>query len=256
MKGIAIGSPTSEVAPGYPAATVECRGSAEGGRFAPEDFPLWLASATVQRDTELAWSDAHGDEALYVLEGAVAVDDVVCPSGGVVIVESGVAASLRVVDGSARVLHFGPHDTAPPDGLAPDGARHGVHVVGPGGTHAVVDDERDTRFFADSACPSCRVTLFVTGRTHGSRHAPHSHSADEILYILHGGIRFGRQVVPAGSAVAVAADQRYSFHGAEGGFAMLNYRSRTSWFSSPTTPTPFLEGGAATRMPVAGDILR
>lgn len=256
MKGIAIGSPNTDIATGYPAATVRCRGSATGGRFAPDGFPLWMASTTLQPGTELAWSDAHGDEVLYLLEGTVAVDDVVCPPGGVVVVESGVAACLQVADGPARVLHFGPHDTSPPPDLTSNGARHGVHVVGPGGTHAVIDTERDTRFFADSTCPSCRVTLFVTGRTHGGLHAPHSHSADEILYILHGGIRFGRQVVPPGSAVAVSAGQRYSFHGAEGGFAMLNYRSRASWFSSPKTPTPFLEGGAATGMPAVGDVLR
>lgn len=256
MKGIAIGSPHAEVAPGYPVAAVECRGEATGGRFAPADFPLWVASATVAQGTQLGWDDTHGDEALYVLDGALAVDGAVCRQGGVVVVESSVATSLDVVDGPARVLHFGPHETSPPPGLAPNDARRGVHVIGPGGTHAVVDAERDTRFFADSACPSCRVTLFVTGRTHGGRHAPHSHSADEILYVLHGGIRFGNQAVPPGSAVAVSADRRYSFHGAEHGFAMLNYRSRASWFSSPTTPTPFLEGGAATGMPAVGDVVR
>lgn len=257
MRGVEVAAigPGSGV-PGYQAPTVRVTGEVVSDLFAPDGFSLWLAAAGLQAGATLSWEGNHGDEALYVLDGVVEVEGVQCPSGGVVLIESGVAASVTALS-AASVLHFGPHDPLPPVGPygAPSLSDHRVHVIGPGGTHAVVDSERDTRFYADSTCTGCRITLFMTGRFGEQRPRPHSHSEDEILYILRGGIALGRREVPPGSAMAVQGGRRYAFSSSALGYSMLNYRRDVSYYSSPDTPVPFLEGGSATGMPAVDDVL-
>jgi len=185
------------------------------GEAVPDDFPLWLERFEVGT---VMWNVHHGDEAVYVLEGAVDVDGHGCPAGGAVIVEAGVPATLTApVD--ASIVRMGTHEIS-----ARVGRR--VHVVGPGGTWAKVDDERTTRYFADSGCATCDVTLFVTGRVHEHVSAPHSHSADELIHVLEGEIVVGRRHLGPGSTIAIAAGQRYGFRGE--GFSFLNFRAHAA----------------------------
>src|SRR5687767_15521573 len=108
----------------------------------------------------LRWDGAHGDEVVYVATGELAVDGRVCPAGGAAIIEADVAAEA-VAHGDCELLHYGPHDPRPPvdgpNGTPAPGCT--VHVVGPGGTWAQVDGTRETWYFADSTCPTCRATL-------------------------------------------------------------------------------------------------
>src|SRR3954471_20593932 len=81
------------------------------------DFPLWSVRSELAPGAALAWDGRHGEEGLYVLEGELVVDGRVCPAGGVVVVESDVAATVTAPAG-ARVVHVGPADAdAPGDGL-------------------------------------------------------------------------------------------------------------------------------------------
>ncbi|HUJ64407.1 MAG TPA: hypothetical protein VLX59_02650 [Acidimicrobiales bacterium] len=234
----------AETGAGYAAPTCTLDGGATSWRAGFDGFPLWATWAEVAAGGELRWAGRHGDEGLYVVAGALVCNGRKCPAGGAVIIESGVPARVRTPSG-AVVVHFGPEDPEPPaDGIhGPPAAEHrGVHVVGPGGIWAATEPGRDTRMFADSTCPNCRITLFLTGRDREYRSSAHSHSADEILYLLRGRIHFGSYQLGPGDAVAIRGDQRYQFRSGPDGFAFLNYRRDASEQTTEGSE-PQLEGG-------------
>jgi mannose-6-phosphate isomerase-like protein (cupin superfamily) len=234
----------AEVVAGYAAPTCTLDGQATSWSPRFDGFPLWVTWAEVAAGSEITWAGRHGDEGLYVVGGALEFNGRRCPAGGAVIIESGVSARVRTPNG-AVVAHFGPEDPEPPvDGIhgAPAPERHGVHVVGPGGVWAATEPGRDTRMFADSTCPNCRITLFLTGRDHEYCSSAHSHSADEILYLLRGRIHFGSYHLGPGDAIAIRGDQRYRFRSDSDGFAFLNYRRDASEQTTEGSD-PQLEGG-------------
>jgi uncharacterized cupin superfamily protein len=228
------------------------------------DFPLWSVRSELGPGGALEWDGRHGDEGLYVIEGELVVDGRTCPTGGAVIVEADVAARVEAPDG-ATVVHVGPVDpnvpTDGPNGPAGDDGR-GVHVVGPEGTWSTVEGTRGTRMFLDSTCPTCRISFFVSGRPVPNTSAPHTHTADEIISVLHGELRFGSHRLGPGDAVAISGSQQYAFSASSGeldadgqptgGYAFLNYRADASMMQRQGSE-PFLEGGAATGMTYVGD---
>jgi quercetin dioxygenase-like cupin family protein len=221
--------------------------------FRPVDHPLWLSIVTFARDGEMQWSPPHGDEAIYVLAGRASIDDGTCAGAGVVIVESAAPASLRV-DAGSRLIHFGTYDPTPPsDGPygRPDAAGHGVHVVGPDGQWNTSTPERTTRFYANSTCPTCRITLLYVAQATPYRAPSHEHSQDELLIVLDGAIKVGRQTAEAGSAVAIKAGQRYGFQ-ATSNWSFLNYRRDASYLTRSPRSAPILEDGGS-RSTVPGD---
>ena len=82
-----------------------------------------------------------------------------------------------------------------------------------------------------------------TSREDAYLSSPHSHSEDEIIYLLKGDIQVGQTVLTAGDAIGIAGDRRYRFKGGEHGFGFLNYR-RDASYMSVEKGKPFLEGGA------------
>jgi hypothetical protein len=218
-----------------------------GGRrqVSPDGFPLWLVVAELDDGTELTWAGHHGDEAVYVMSGGLDVDGRRCPEHGAVVVESDAPATAHAI-GPTRIVHVGPADhEAPRDGLngTPVAMGHIVHVVGPRGTFAAVSDERDTHYYADSTCPTCRLTLLYTSRRVPYVSAPHSHSTDELIHVLWGEIRLGNQVLGPGDTVAIAADRRYGFRSGPDGFGFLNYRRDASQQTIERGSPPRMEGG-------------
>jgi quercetin dioxygenase-like cupin family protein len=229
--------------PGWAAPTVVLDGEASSVVLSPEGFPLWLVRGTLEPGSSLRWPSAHGDEVLHVTEGEVEVNGRVCPTGGSVVVEAGVDTTLRAT-GRAGLLHFGPTDPTPPaDGFygPADPESHDVHVVGPGGTWAQVEGPRDSRFFADSTCPTCRLTLLYTGRDCAYESAAHSHSQDELIHVLKGELQLGAYRVGPGDTLAIAKDVRYRFR--SDGFGFLNYRRDVSHQTIDRDKPPILEGG-------------
>jgi quercetin dioxygenase-like cupin family protein len=229
---------------GWLAPSTVLDGSASSACLSPADFSLWLVRGVLRGGATLVWVPVHGDEVLYVLGGALEVDGRRCPTGGAVVVESGAGAAVRA-SGDAEVLHFGPRDPTPPvDGFygPAEVAGHGVHVVGPGGTYAQVEGPRDTRFFADSTCPTCRLTLLHTGRACAYESAAHSHSQDELIHVLQGELQLGAYRAGPGDTLAIAKDVRYRFR--SDGFAFLNYRRDVSHQTIDRDDPPVLEGGA------------
>jgi quercetin dioxygenase-like cupin family protein len=232
--------------PGYGFPGVHAVGPCRSSLFAPPEFPLQMRRATLARGTELHWSRRAGDEILYVESGSVSTGDERCPTGGVLLIDEGAALHLQA-ESETVLLHFGRQEGV---GRGTPGHGHGrgrVRMVGPAGTYATADGERDTRFYADSD-DEFSATFFSTGRSGPYRSLPHSHSQDEILYVAAGTLTLGARRVPTGAVIAVPADRRYGFRGDDAGFTLLNYRRGPSYFSGSDGAPPFLEGGRATGM--------
>ncbi|HEX7097406.1 MAG TPA: hypothetical protein VF183_16080 [Acidimicrobiales bacterium] len=226
-------------------------GSARCRRVSPAGFPLWLVVAELDAGTRLVWEGTHGDEAVYVrageleLEEGRSTDGRRCPASGAIVVEADAPAVVRATQ-PTTVVHVGPVDpTQPTDGLngPPEPSERGVHVVGPRGIFEAVEPGRDTHYYADSTCPTCRITLLYTSRSVPYVSPTHSHSQDEIIHLLAGEIRMGSYVLRPGSSVAIAADRRYGFRSGPDGFAFINYRRDASDQTIEPDKPPRREGG-------------
>ena len=231
--------------PGYRFPGVRPVGPCRSSLFAPPEFALQMVRATLARGTELHGSPRAGDEVVYVMSGSLSTGDDRCPTGGMLLIDEGTELHLQA-ESETVLLHFGRQGTRRRR-AAPGAGRTRVQMVGPAGTYATADEERDTRFYAESD-QDFSATFFYTGRTGPYRSLPHSHSQDEIIYVAAGSLTFGARQVPAGSAIAVPADRRYGFRGDDAGFALLNYRPGPSYFSGSDGAPAFLEGGRATGM--------
>ncbi|MSO78646.1 MAG: hypothetical protein EXQ79_03475 [Acidimicrobiia bacterium] len=217
------------VADGYP-ATCAVSGEITARRLSPDDFSLWLYVSELRAGATLEWGTDHGDEAVYVIDGVLdisgtgsgdAVEAAECVAGGAILVESAMPARA-VARGAAKVAHFGSAN--------PSGERRGqtVHVIGPRGRYESPPDRPFFRFFADSTCPTCDAFLLFSQRDHGWSVTPHSHSADELIYVLSGGVRTGSQVNSTGTCLAFAANVKYALAAEESGFESINFRARRS----------------------------
>jgi hypothetical protein len=204
----------------------------------PEPYSIWMVVSEIDDGGTIEWDDDHGDDGVYVMSGALDVDAATlpevsrCPRDGAVIVESGVTCTARAV-GTTTVVHCGARDSEPPsDGLydAPDPTGHGVHVVGEHGWFSSGDRERVTvRWFADSTCPTCRIALFHVVRTEGGvRDRSHTHTEDELIYVVGGSVVVGGAEHGAGTCLAIPATTRYSLTSGDHGFAILNHRRDVS----------------------------
>ena len=232
---------------GYAAPHCHARGGVRNRQASPAGASLWLLQAELDADATLAWNGSQGDEALFVERGALSWEGRLCPAGGVVVVESRARTTLRSV-GPSRIVHLGPQDATPPIGglygpADPPGG--GVHVVGPRGTFESRGEGRDSHFFADATCPSCRLWLLHVSRSVAYESAIHSHSQDELIHLLRGEIVLGSLRLGPGSTVFIAADQPYRFRGGEHGFAFLNYRRDASEMTVRSTGEKLLEAGRA-----------
>ena len=239
----------------YPVTTVEVAGSLAARPVSPDGASLWLIAADLAAGTKLRWGTEHGDEAVYVRSGSLAVDGRVCPVDGAMVVEAGVAASA-IAESDTSILHMGPADATPPtDGLRGPAESDGrsVRIVGPGGVWATVDESQRTRFFSDASAPTNRLWLLASDRPQYFESSAHSHSQDELIHVLRGEIRVGRRMVGVGDTLWVAAARRYKLYSGDDGVHFINYRRDASVMTSPKYDGPLLEAGEPTNMTWVND---
>ena len=211
-----------------------------------------------KRGPRIGWEPSHGDEALFVESGVLAVldgEDRLCPAGGAIVIEAagrpdgrGPGREPRDPHGGARRRrHDGRRHRRPPvdpdDRPAPR-----VHVIGPRGTFEALEPGRETRFFADATCPTCSLWLLYTARSFAYESPVHSHSQDELIHVLRGEVRIGSLVAGPGASIFIAAHQPYQFRSGPEGFAFLNYRRAASEMTIRGTGEKIVEAGAATGM--------
>ena len=228
-----IASVLDEVAPSERyAAPRRADGVRWSRRLSPADYSIWMVVSELDDGATIEWGADHGDDGVYVVSGAVEVDGHVCPADGAFVVESGASASARAV-GTTRIIHCGTRESSPPaDGLygPPAGENHGVHVVGDRGWFASGSRERvAVRWFADSTCPTCRIALFHVFRAEGGvRDRSHTHTQDELIYVLGGSVVVAGVEHAPGTCFAIPAHTRYSLTSGPDGFAILNFRRDVS----------------------------
>ncbi|MDW3215566.1 MAG: hypothetical protein R8G01_16320 [Ilumatobacteraceae bacterium] len=242
MKGLAVCRyDETEPSAAHPIDGHVVDGALVARMLGPADYSLWLVELSIEANAEIHLPDVHGDEALYVCSGELDVGGRSCPAGGSVVIESEAHPVVRTAVPSV-VLHMGPVEPSATSRSGTAERRSSVHIVGPEGWLAAISPGRASRYYADSTCEGCDLTLLFTSRDRAYVSPTHSHSVDELIHVLEGPIRLGAHTLDAGDTLAVAADRRYGFR-ADDGFAFLNYRSAASVQTVERGSPPIVEGG-------------
>jgi mannose-6-phosphate isomerase-like protein (cupin superfamily) len=220
-----------------------------------DGFSLWCSRVHMAVGSTLGWTAGHGDEVLWIESGALEIADTKLGAGMVAIVEFGAVGELRAIE-DAVVLHLGPIDPSQPeDGMNGPPSRPGgrFHVIGKAGRFVLNDPARLTRFFADSTCDGCRPTIFYTERTERYVSASHTHTQDEIIFVLRGDVRSGRLRLRPGMILMVPAMLPYGFRTDDDGFAFLNYRRDASVHRLSKGGQEQIENSGALELEPSGD---
>jgi hypothetical protein len=172
----------------------------------------------------------------YVRDGSIETEGRTLSVGGAVISEHLCTATLRAGPEGAVLLDFHTPDGCPD---RPSRAGGHVHVVGDQGILRT-GNFKDTNLkdeagytgvlWADSDCPTCELWLHKSSLVGPVPQAGslHSHSADEIIFILEGEMLMGRRRVTPGTAMAIDGDTRYRVGVGEAGLSFLNFRTHGS----------------------------
>jgi quercetin dioxygenase-like cupin family protein len=231
-------------------------------RVSPDDYSIWMVESALDDGAQLRWSGPHSDDGVYVIEGELDVehDGTVrrCPTEGAIIVESDVECTARAI-GSTRVLHVGAYDPAPPtDGINGPPAREGrtVHVVGDQGWYQSGNGKSYlAHWFADSTQEASRIALFhVALHEPHRRDIPHSHSQDELIYIMDGSLVMGRSEYMPGTCLALPANVRYSVTTGAHGIKFINFRRDASIQEYGKVKAPEPESAIARGGRLVGDL--
>jgi hypothetical protein len=237
---------------GYRAPGCQFSGEASSSLGVARQQGQWLLRGVIGAGGELAWDVDHGEQAVVVLAGSLVGQGRRIGAGGAVLLESGVPVSIGVVE-DAEVVHFGAFpDRVPQVGpYGPPGpSGHRLHVLDDGDVPEYRFPDYETtghavRWYADSSCPTCRMTL-LQPRCAVPRVSPsHTHTQDELIHVTRGALRVGSLVIGAGSTVCVPAEYRYGFR-SDGPYEFLNYRSDASYQTRRFQDDPWLESAPVT----------
>jgi hypothetical protein len=94
------------------------------------------------------------------------------------------------------------------------------------------DEGHQGGLHADSDCPSCSVWLHENHfppaeplTEEQQKGGVHSHSEDEIIFVVDGEMRLGNKPAGPGTALAISADTLYSFSPGPNGLSFINFRA-------------------------------
>lgn len=213
------------------ALPAECTGSAAAELYIdPERFPLELHKLRLAARQTITIGPVGRGRIGYVWHGAVRAGGHDLPSGSSFIVESGQSLEVEAAGEGGQVLLF----AASRDPLEPEAGGH-VHILPTDivpRNNALTDTGMRGGMHADAQCPTCKVWLHENSFPGVEPVTPedltvgvHSHSEDEIIFIVSGQIRLGRKLFPEGTAIAIPGGTLYSFTAGPDGMAFVNFRA-------------------------------
>jgi hypothetical protein len=128
-------------------------------------------------------------------------------------------------------------------------------VVGDKGWfRAASEGEYEIVWWADSSCPTCRISVFrVNHPANDERELPHHHSQDEIIFLREGRLGMGARTYGPGTALSIPAGMRYAVRGVGEDYTFLNYRRDTSSYHGADGREPVVEVAAGIGVEV-GDL--
>ena len=208
--------------------------------------PLILWQHVLQPHGEIRWNKPDVSHLVYVKDGVADATGQQLAKDGMLLVAHGAETMLRAGDKPLTLLHF--HQ--PADVADPKRTGGCVHVVNKkqAQRYTYDDPEGETKHtegvvFANASCPSCGVWFHESVFPGGVTVARHSHTEDEIIYVLDGCLKLGRQDLTAGGALAVDANTMYTFKTGADGLRFVNFRP-----SEPYTVLPTPDGGRTAPM--------
>lgn len=167
------------------------------------------------------------DRAVYVWRGSAEAGGVALDASSSVIAEYGSEVEITGGVDGATVIEFNLAERRPR-------SRAGGHV------HLLPADrvprlgnmegliEAGGALHADAHCATCELWLHENDFFVPDRHtALHSHSEDEVIFIIGGAMRLGAQLHGPGSAVAIHAETKYQFDVGPEGLQFINFRGAT-----------------------------
>lgn len=192
-------------------------------------FPLSLYMHEVASGESLAIEGLAVDCVVYVWSGSVRAGGCDLAGGSSIVVEKGQAIEIAGDAPNSRILAFSA--SAPGKGQA---SGHKVHILPV--DRVPRSDNLGTgvggALHADSGCPTCSVWLHENHfppseplTDEQKKQGIHSHSEDEIIFVIGGQIRLGNKVCGPGTALAIAADTLYSFTPGPEGLSFINFRA-------------------------------
>jgi hypothetical protein len=196
--------------------------------------PLHLHLHRIAPGEALTIGPMATDCVAYVWHGALEAGGWALAPGSSLIVEHGQTLAVQGGETPAELLTF--HAAEP----------SGDHRAG-GNVHLLPRERVPFRadmgggsgvgggMHADSSCPTSAVWLHENhfpGRDtpmtpEEEKRGVHSHSEDEIIFVIDGEIRLGNRLYGPGTAVAIAADTLYSFTTGPDGLSFINFRAGT-----------------------------
>ncbi len=198
---------------------------ASKGVFATPDRPLWLWMHEMDAGSEIQFQQPPVGHVLYVWKGSISVNQKSLEEQSAVCVEHQGAARILAGNSGATVLHYHSQKPHPTQGSRAGGQ---VHIVGKDGIHKVTDDsyyDTTTTVWMDSACPTCHLWFHQSQyETAYPQSHSHYHSEDEIIFVVQGGLVFGRRILKPGTALGIDAGTVYGFGVDQGGLAFINFR--------------------------------
>jgi len=218
------------------APVVETGGQASGVEtrafFDGDGDPIHMHVHQLEPGATIRLEGRPTDHIAYVWRGAVDAGGTRLDAGSSVIAERGSAQALTAAEAGATLVAFnlkdrharpraGGHIHLLPADRVP---RHpditGEGYVG-GGLHA------------DAQCPTCELWLhdnnFIVPDKVGT---VHSHSEDEVIFVVEGGMKLGSTLYGPGSALAIHANTKYGFTTGPDGLTFINFRGTTPTYTS------------------------
>ncbi|RYE40126.1 MAG: hypothetical protein EOP21_09865, partial [Hyphomicrobiales bacterium] len=195
-----------------------------------EKFPLRCHEIRLAAGEDVTVGPVDGESIGYIWHGDAMAGGHRLPGGSSFVVERGEQLVISGESDRCDILLFAASET-------PQTARAGGHVhILPSASvprnNALTPSGVSGGMHADSQCPTCSVWLHENGFPGMQAATPeeqsvavHSHSEDEIIFVVSGEIRLGRKLYPEGTAIAIAADTLYSFTAGPEGMRFINFRA-------------------------------